>query len=317
MTNSPAFTVLGIDLSKDWIDAHLLPGDQTWHIASNCDQLEKWIAQLPAGIDLVVMEASGGLQNIPAALLAQADLPVAVVNPAQVRAFAKALGQRAKTDPLDARLIAQFGQSVKPAARPLPSDEQALFGDLLGRRSELMQTLVSERNRLATARFKPIQQNIKKHIAWLEKELDRIDDDIDRHVRQSPIWRVNEELLTSVKGVGTGTARALLGHLPELGRLSRREIASLVGLAPHARESGRWQGKRFVSGGRAVVRASLYMAALTASRCNPILHVFYERLRKKGKSAKMALTAVMRKLLTMLNAIIRDQKSWATVSINA
>ena len=317
MTSSPTHTVLGIDLSKDWIDAHLLPGGQSWHVATQPDQLQVWIAQLPGGIELVVMEASGGLQNLPAALLAEAGLAVAIVNPSQVRAFAKALGQRAKTDPLDARLLAQFGLSVQPTPRPLPDADQALLAELLARRGQLMQAFVAERNRLATARFKAVRQNIQKHIAWLEKQLEQIDRQLEDQIRQSTMWRVNEQLLTSVRGVGPGTARLLLGHLPELGRLSRRQIAALVGVAPFARQSGRWRGKRFIGGGRAMVRAGLYMAALTASRCNPVLKVFYARLIHEGKSPKLALTAVMRKLLTILNAIIRDQKPWSTTPYHA
>lgn len=309
--------VLGIDLSKDWLDAHLLPCSQSWHVSTQPDRLAAWIAQLPAGIELVVMEASGGLQNVPAALLAQAGLPVAIVNPSQVRNFAKALGQRAKTDAIDAQLIAQFGQSVRPVPRPLPDADQALLGELLARRSQLMGALVAERNRLGTARFKTVRQNIQTHIQWLEKQLARIDGQIDRQVRDSPLWRANEDLLTSVPGVGSGTARLLLGHLPELGRLDRRQIAALVGVAPYPRESGRWQGRRFVGGGRSPVRAGLYMAALTASRCNPVLKEFYRRLIAQGKPPKLALTAVMRRLLTMLNAIVRDQTPWSRTPIHA
>lgn len=317
MTSSPCFTVLGIDVSKEFLDAHLLPGDQHWHVSTQIDELRAWVAQLPTDIGLVVLEASGGLQNLPAALLSEAGFAVAIVNPAQVRAFAKALGQRAKTDPLDARLIAQFGLSVRPTPRPLPDAEQALLSELLARRAQLMQAWVAENNRLDTASCPPVQKNIRKHIAWLAKQIDDIDRQIDESVKQSPMWRVREQLLTSVPGVGTGTARLLLGQLPELGRLTRRQIAALVGVAPFARESGRWRGKRFIGAGRAAVRAGLYMAALTASRCNPRLHPFYQRLIEQGKAPKVALIAVMRKLLTMLNAIARDQKPWTETAQKA
>jgi transposase len=316
MPNEP-FHVLGIDLSKDWIDAHLLPTGQTWHIANTPQALDDWIAALPAGIALVVMEASGGLQNVPAAHLAQAGHAVAIVNPAQVRAFGQAVGQRAKTDAVDAALIARFGRDLCPAARPLPDADQALLAELVSRRGQLIQALVAERNRLATARFPQVRNSIRTLIAWLERQLGEIDDQIDRHIEQSPLWRVQEQLLKSVPGIGPQTARTLLGQLPELGRLDRRQIAALVGVAPFARQSGRWQGKRFIGGGRAAVRAALYMAALTASRCNPILKRFYKTLRDQGKPPKLALTAVMRRLLTMLNAIVRDQKPWNPLPKNA
>jgi transposase len=315
MSTVPPTVVLGIDLSKEWIDAHLLPTDQTWRVSTQPAQLKRWIRSLPKGIELVVMEASGGLQNLPAALLAEAGLSIAIVNPGQVRHFAKSVGQRAKTDAVDALLIADFGRRVCPEPRPLPDAEQALLAELLSRRGQIIKTLVAENNRLGTARFKEVRRSIEKTIAWLEKQLEQIDAQIDDHITRSPMWRVKEDLLKSVPGVGPATARMLLGHLPELGTLGRREIAALVGLAPFARESGRWRGKRFVSGGRSVVRAALYMAALTASRCNPKLKEFYRRLVDQGKPAKLALTAVMRKLLTILNAIIRDQKPWPQHSI--
>jgi transposase len=309
--------VLGIDLSKDWIDAHLLPTGQTWRVSTDPDQLEAWILELPSGIDLVVMEASGGLQNLPAALLARAGLSVAIVNPSQVHHFAKSLGQRAKTDAVDARLIAEFGQRVGPVVRPLPDEDQALLAELLSRRGQIVKTITAEKNRLGTARFKPVRRSIEKTIEWLKKQLAQIDEQIDDHIEQSPLWRAKEDLLKSVPGVGPGTARVLLGHLPELGSLNRREVAALVGLAPYARESGKWRGKRFVSGGRSVVRAALYMAALTASRCDPTLKAFYRRLVDQGKPAKLALTALMRKLLTVLNAIIRDNRPWRDNAIHA
>jgi transposase len=317
MSTTASFTVLVLDLSKDWIDACLLPEGSTAHIANQPDALQAWIQQLPTTIDLVVMEASGGLQNVPAALLAQAGFKIAIVNPTQVRAYATAVGQRAKTDAIDAQLIAQFGVAVKPAARPLPAQDQALLAELIARRGQLVQQWVAERNRLGTARFKPVRNNIEKHIAWLEKQLADVDQQIDKQVRQSPMWRHNEELMTSVPGVGPGTARLLLAQLPELGRLDRRQIAALVGLAPYARESGRWRGKRFIAGGRGAIRAGLYMAALTASRCNPLLRACYRQLIAQGKAPKLALTAVMRRLLTILNAILRDQTPWRSANAMA
>jgi len=270
----------------------------------------------PPSISLVVMEASGGLQNLPAAALTNANFPVAVVNPKQVRDFTKASGQHAKTDVFDAHKIAQFGVKMQPSPRQLPDEAQALLAELLVRRRQLVQNRVAELNRLKTGHAEPIRRNIEVHIESIETLLREIDSDIDEQVRNSPMWRVNEELLTSIRGVGTTTARVLLGQLPELGRLPRRKLAALAGLAPFSRDSGQWCGKRFICVGRARVRASLYMAALCASRYNPVLSCFYSRLIENGKPQKLALTAVMRRLLTILNAIIRDQKPWCNCTIN-
>jgi transposase len=302
--------VLGIDVSKHFIDAHLLPEGQAWHVGTTPKELTQWIAGLPAGIELVVMEASGGLQNLPAAMLGQAGHGVAIVNPGQVRQFAQAMGQRAKTDAIDARMIALFGQRMQPEPRPLPGPEQALLAELLGRRTQLVQTVVAEKNRLETARATPVRRDIEQHVAWLEKRLARIEEDIDGQIKGSPMWRANEKLLVSVPGIGETTARMLQAALPELGSLDRREIAALAGLAPYPRQSGQWKGKPFISGGRGGVRTGLYMPALTALRCNPVFKTFYERLLAQGKPPKVCIVAVMRKMLTILNAIIRDQKPW-------
>ncbi len=302
--------VLGIDVAKESISAHLLPADKCWQVSTEPRVLSRWIKQLPEGIDLVVLEASGGYESRVAALLSEAGLAVAIVNPSQVRGFAAALGQRAKTDAVDARLIAQFGQAVNPPARPLPDDQQMLLGELITRRAQLIDALVAEGNRLATARMKEVIKNIKAHIKWLERQVDQIDKQIDELVKSSPLWQANTQLLTSVKGVGEGTARVLLGHLRELGQLDRRQIAALVGVAPYACESGKWKGRRAVRGGRGDVRSALYMAALSASRYNSVLKAFYQHLIAQGKAKKLALIAVARKLLTILNAIIRDQRPW-------
>jgi transposase len=316
MTTDCSVTVLGIDLSKDYLDAYLLPQGRSWHVSNDPDALAEWIKQLPEGISLVVMEASGGLQNLPAAAFAKANLPVAIVNPKQVRDFTKASGQHAKTDAIDAQMIALFGVKMQPSPRQLPDEAQAMLAELLARRRQLVQNRVAELNRLKTAQAKTIRQNIEAHLEWLEQLLGKIDSDIDEQVRNSPMWLANEKLLTSVPGVGTTTARVLLAQLPELGRTPRRQLSALAGLAPYPRESGKWRGKRFVCAGRARLRASLYMAALTASRYNPVLSDFYCRLVDSGKPPKLALTAVMRRLLTILNAIIRDQKPWRNCAIN-
>lgn len=303
-------TVLGIDLSKDWIDAALLPAGQDWHLPTSPGALEKWIEKLPAGIDLVVMEASGGLQNRPAALLAQAGFAVAIVNPSQVRSFAHSCGQRAKTDTIDAQMIARFGLAVKPQARALPTQAQAELSELLTRRQQVQTTLLAEQSRESLVQSKTVRKNIHGHVVWLQRCLDKIDEEIDQRIKGSPLWLFNEQLLTSVKGVGLGTARALQAYLPELGTLDRRQIGALAGLAPYARESGKWKGRRRIYGGRAEVRKALYMAALSAARYNDAIRPFFNRLKDQGKPHKVAMCAAMRKLLTMLNAIIRDQQPW-------
>lgn len=310
MTEESGITVLGIDVSRQWIDAHLLPSGQSWHISSDPAALDEWIARLPGGIELAVMEATGGLETQLAAALDQAAIRVAIVNPRQVRDFAGAVGQRAKTDLIDAQLLALFAARVRPRSRPMPQADRAVLAELLTRRRQLMAAYVAEVNRQKAARAKPVVKSLAKNITWLQKQLNDIDRLIDEQVRQSPLWRVNEQLLTSVPGVGPTTACRLLGRLPELGSLTRRQVAALVGLAPYVRQSGKWKGKSFISGGRADARTALYMAALSASRCNPVLQPFYDHLIAQGKPPKLALTACMRKLLVTLNAIIRDQKPW-------
>ena len=317
MSSSSSLTILGIDISKDWLDAHILPGGRSWHISAAPECISRWVKQLPDGINLAVIEASGGLQNLTAATLSKAGIPVAIVNPKQVRDLAKALGQRAKTDAIDAKMIAEFGLRVQPKPSQLPDQTQILLADLIKRRRQLVQAEVAEGNRLKRIQAKPVRRDIEVHIRWLERRITGIDKQINELIQDSPMWLANEKLLTSVPGVGPRTAHVMLGELSELGKLSRRQIAALVGVAPYNHDSGKSRGKRYVSGGRAPVRAVLYMAALTASRFNPVLSQFYRRLIEKGRPKKVALTAVMRRLLTILNAIIRDQNPWKSVSINS
>jgi transposase len=241
------------------------------------------------------LEATGGFETVAAAALAAAGLSVAVVNPAQVRAFAQALGQRAKTDPLDAAVIARFAEAARPA-RPLADAETQLLADLIARRRQIVEMIVAEKQRLDRAPAKRLIKSIERLLKALEKELSNLNGDIDAAVRASPLWRANEELLTSVPGVGPTTARTLIAELPELGRLTRKEIAALAGLCPFTRQSGQWRGKSFIAGGRASVRAALFMAAMVAARFNPILKTFYARLTAAGKPKKAALIAVARKL---------------------
>jgi len=308
--------VLGIDISKNSLDAHILPDGRSWHVKTDPHSLAKWVKQLPDGISLAVMEATGGLQNIPAAALARANIPVAIVNPQRVRGFAKAIGQRAKTDPIDARIIAQFALKMQPTPRQLPDETQALLAELVARRCQLVDNRAAEKCRLTTATAKPIRRNIEASIRWLDRQISKIDKQINEQIRNSPMWLVNEKLLMSVPGIGPVNAHVLTAQLAELGTTSGAQIAALVGVAPFARESGKWRGKRSIRGGRAHVRAALYMAALSASKCNPVLRAFYQRLLAKGKPKKVALTAVMRRLIVILNAIIRDQKPWQGCTIN-
>jgi transposase len=312
MTNPSGSTViLGIDVSKEWIDAHLLPQETSWRVPNNAKELKSWVDELPEGITLAVMEATGGLETQPAIALAQATIPTAIVNPQRVRSFAVAMGQRAKSDPIDARLIAQFGEKIQPQPKTLPDEAQSQLKELLARRQQLVADRAAEKNRSSSVRSKQIQKNIKTHILWLTKQIDKIDQQLDDTIKNSPMWFVKEQLLKSVPGVGPNTARTMLVIMPELGQMNRREIASLAGLAPYTRESGKWKGKRFIGGGRKDARSALYMAALTATRCNPVIANFYRSLTSQGKPHKIAITACMRKMLTAMNAIIRDQKPWS------
>ena len=244
------------------------------------------------------------------AAVAAAGLAVVVVNPAQVRHFAQALGKRAKTDPIDAAVIAHFAEATKAVARPLPDVETQILSAFMARRRQLVEMLVAEKARESKAAGKRLRNSIRRIMATLEDELKRLDEDIGKSVRGSPLWRVREDLMTSIPGVGPTTARTLLAELPELGNLGRRQIAALAGLAPWTRQSGQWKGRSMIAGGRAPVRRVIFMAALVASRYNPHLKAFRDRLVAAGKPKIVAIIAVARKLLTILNAIVRDQKPW-------
>jgi transposase len=256
------------------------------------------------------VEATGGFETIVAAAVAGAELPLAVVNPAQIRYFAQAVGKRAKTDPIDAGVIAHFAEAVRPTPRALPDEASRLLAELVSRRRQIIDMLVAERQREKRAENVRVRKSLVRHIATLEKELGAIDQDINTLVRGSPVWRAKEDLLASVPGIGKTLARTLLAELPELGSLDRRNVASLAGLAPYVRQSGRWRGNSMIGGGRAAVRSATFMGALVASRCNPPLKEFYRRLISAGKPKMVALIAVARKLLTILNAILRDNRPW-------
>ena len=301
---------IGIDVSKATLDVASLPDAETWTVTNDDAGLTQLLPRVVAlAPTLIVLEATGGFESAAVAALARLGLPVVIVNPRQVRDFAKSMGRLAKTDAIDALTLALFGERVRPALRPLPDEAAQLLDALLTRRRQLIEMLTAEKNRLGFARG-PVKRDITQHIRWLEKRLADVDTDLTEAIATSPLYRAQDELLQSVPGVGRVTALTLLGKLPELGRLSRREIAALVGVAPLNHDSGKMRGKRFVWGGRAPVRAVLYMAALVGVKHNPILRSFYERLCAAGKVFKVAITACMRKLLTILNAMVHHQRRW-------
>jgi len=303
--------IVGIDVSKDRLDIAMRPSGAAFVVARNARGLEELIARLrEVSPHIVALEATGGFETVVAAALAGAKLPVVIVNPAQVRAFAKALGKRAKTDPIDAAVIAHFAEATKPQVRPLPDEATRLLADLVARRRQIIEMIGAEHQREQRMTIPRVKKSISRLLKALEKELASLDDDIDNAVRGSPAWREKENLLASVPGVGPVIARTLISELPELGTLGRKEIAALAGLAPFTRQSGKWRGKSFIGGGRTAVRCALFMGAMVAKQHNPILKAFFERLVAAGKPKMVAIIAVARKLLTMLNAIIRDNRPW-------
>ena len=313
MEISPIF--IGIDVSKARLDVAVRPSGESESVSNDEDGIKALVKRLgeiqPA---LIVLEATGGVERLVARALSSAELPVVVVNPCQVRDFAKATGQLAKTDSIDAGVLARFGEAVRPALRPFPDEVTLELRALIARRRQITEMIVAERNRLSGA-SKSVRKRIDAHIRWLEAELARADKDLDQSIRQSPIWRENEDLLRSVPSIGPVVSRTLLAELPELGRLNRKQIAALVGIAPLNRDSGTLRGRRAIWGGRASVRAALYMAALVASRRNAAIRAFYKRLRHAGKAPKVALVACMRKLLTILNSMIKHKTRWSEITL--
>ena len=302
---------IGIDVSKDRLDVHVRPDGNSFAFARDEAGLDELVSRLaPLSPALVVLEATGGLQLRAAAHLAAADLPVAVVNPRQVRDFARAAGRLAKTDRLDAEVIAAFAEAMRPEVRPLANTETRHMAALVTRRRQLVDMRTAEKNRRAALDAGPARRQLDEHIAWLTRAIEEIDNDIDGAVRTSKAWRADEDLLRSVPGVGPVLCRTLLADLPELGALNRRQIAALVGVAPFNRDSGKMRGRRTVWGGRGHIRAVLYMATVTATRVNPVIKATYGKLTDNGKPAKLALTACMRKLLIILNAMMRDKTTW-------
>ena len=304
--------VIGIDVSKGSAVIAVHPSGERWTSETASTEIDGLVTRLQTHRpQLIVMEATGGYERPLAAACAAVSLPVAIVNPRQVRAFAQAMGRTAKTDGIDAGVLALFGARLQPPSRAIPDAETQALAGLVTRRRQLLEMLGAERRRLAQAPpTGPITRDLRNHIRWLERRVGDVDDEIGTAIQQSAIWRVQEDLLRTVPGIGPTTARTLLAELPELGQLDRRAIAALVGVAPFNCDSGQHRGQRHIWGGRASVRASLYMAALVASRHNPILAAFYRRLRALGKAPKVALIAVARKLLTILNAMIKHQSRW-------
>jgi transposase len=302
---------IGIDVAKDHLDVHILPTGEAFRLPHDGPGLTTLLDRVrPLAPTLLVLEATGGYEIPVAATLAGAGLPLAVVNPRQVRDFARATGQLAKTDPLDAHVIARFAQAVRPTPRPVPDEQARALGELVARRRQLVDMLGAELNRRRLLREPRVRRQLDAHIGWLEAALRRLDHDLTTLLRATPAWREAEDLLRSVPGIGPITATTLIASLPELGRLDRRRIAALVGLAPFARDSGAFRGRRMITAGRAPIRKVLFMATLTAIQHNPAIAAFYRRLVATGRPGKVALTAAMRKLLTILNAILRDRRPW-------
>jgi transposase len=302
---------VGIDISKDTLDIYLDPTGESLHVAYD----EAGIAEVARRLAalkpvLIVMEATGGLETHLATELAARGLPVAVINPRQARDFAKATGQLAKTDRVDAAVLAAFARAIRPAIRPLKDADTRALDERVSRRRQLVRMRVQETLRLGTAATPVSRKSLKAHIAWLDKQIAQLDGDLRSRLRASEIWKAKDDLLQGIPGVGAVTSTTLLAQCPELGKLNRREIAKLTGVAPLANDSGKHRGRRFVWGGRAEVRAVLYMATVTAIRCNPVLKTFAERLKQTGKPAKVVIVACMRKLLTIMNAMLKNNTPW-------
>ena len=303
---------VGIDVSKATLEIAIAPSGESFSAPNSEPAFPQLINQLQAlAPERIVLEASGGYEIAVAASLAAASLPVVVVNTRQVRDFAKAIGRLAKTDRIDALVLAQFAAAINPPVRPIKTHEQRELDELLGRRRQLLEMHVAEQNRLQQATSRAVLREIKAHLRWLEKRISSADSQLKDQLRRSPIWRESDDLLRSVPGIGEVTSTTLLAALPELGTLSRKRIAALAGVAPMNEDSGSRRGKRRVRHGRARIRSVLYMATLTATRCNPVIRGFYQRLMGRGKLHKVAMVACMRKLLTILNTMLRNKSAWA------
>ncbi len=308
MQSIPQF--VGIDVSKATLDVAVRPSGQSWQIDYDEPSVTQLIDHLQGlAPQRIVVEATGGLERIVVAALVAAGLPVVVINPRLARDFAKATGRLAKTDRIDAQVLAHYGEAIRPSLRPLPDADTQQLRALVARRRQLMDMMTAEQSRLSAAPAR-IRDAIAPHITWLQHQVASLDDDLDGMLKASPLWRERDDILQSTPGVGPVLSCTLMSHVPELGDLNRKEIAALIGVAPFNRDSGTWRGQRTIWGGRATVRAVLYMSTLVATRHNPVIRAFYERLLAAGKMKKVALTACMRKLLTILNAMVKNQQRW-------
>ena len=301
---------IGIDVSKAHLDVAVHGEPEVRRVTNDEEGIRDLVSSfVELGPSLVVLEATGGFEMPVAVALAAVQIPLVIANPRQTRDFARSTGQLSKTDAIDAQGLALFAARVRPEVRQLPSEEAQALDALLARRRQIIGMLTQEKNRLGFA-LGPVQKGIKKHIAWLERQLADVDADLDARIRNSPVWAAKSDLLQSVPGVGPNLSRTLIAELPELGSLNHKQIAALVGVAPRARDSGKFRGKRMIWGGRATVRSALYLSVWSACKWNPVIRPFYERLRDQGKPARVAQTACMRKLLIILNAMVRDGRSW-------
>jgi transposase len=301
---------VGIDVGKGHLDVARSDEEETWQLTNDDVGVQELVHRLQAlAPALVVLEATGGFEMPAAAALAAAQIPVVIANPRHTRDFAKSTGRLAKTDTIDAHGLALFAARVRPEVRELPSEETRALTAVVARRRQIIEMITAEKNRLGFA-LPAVQAGIKKHIRWLERQLEDVDGDLDSMIRKSPVWAAKSKLLQTVPGVGPNLARTLIAEFPELGRLTNKQVAALAGVAPHARDSGTFRGKRMIWGGRATVRSALYLSVWSAARWNPVIRVFHDRLRAKGKPAKVAQVACMRKLLTILNAMVRDGQLW-------
>jgi len=302
---------VGIDVSKQHLDVAVRPQGRHFITPNDDRGLKQLLKRLTAlKPQLIVLEASGGYELLATAALAEAQLPVALVNPLAVRQFAGATGKLAKTDKIDAQVLAHFAEAVRPELRPLPDQEQQLLKAALQRRVQMVKMIGQEKNRLEKTFIPQLRQDIQAHLAWLQQRLAQLDRDLNDQIRRSPLWRDRDRLLQTIPGVGPAVSRAVMAQLPEAGRLPGKKAAALVGVAPFNRDSGRFRGKRMIRGGRSYLRRMLYMAAVVAARWNPVIRNFYQRLLAAGKPKKLALTACMRKLVLIFNAMLKNNQPW-------
>jgi len=306
-------TNIGIDVSKDWLDIVVIPSGETWRTENTEEKIGVLVEKLETlKPERIVIEATGGYERLVTTKLYLARLPVCRVNPRRVRYFARSIGQLAKNDKIDGKVLARFGEAVKPAFTQLPSEQEQLLSALLTRREQLLAILVAEKNRIGTAPAK-VRPSLNEHITWLKKQLKQLDKEVEAFINDTPDLKEKDDFLQEVQGIGKKTSAKLIADVPELGSCDRKQIAALIGTAPYDHDSGYKKGQRAISGGRPDVRSVLYMATLAATRFNPVIKVFYQRLLNAGKKKKVAIVACMRKLLTILNAILRDRKHWNPV----